>query len=127
LKAARGGCACVDLFRLTPLRHADLARPGERRWDTFTVEWEAATARRPWLESVKIVAAPGDAVESSPLESAGGLGHGRRGRVACRPLPVLDASDGSTFPSAGDASFYINNSRASKTPVKTGGIVAAFS
>ena len=107
LKAARGGCVCVDLFRLTPLRDADLARPGEKRWDTFTVEWEAATARRPWLESVKIVAAPGDAVELSPLESAGGLGHGRRVRVARRPLPVLDASDGSTFPSAGDASFRI--------------------
>ncbi len=107
LKAVEGGCACVDLLRLTPIRDTDLARAGEKRWDRFTVEWEAATAQRPWLESVKIVPAAGDGVESLPQEPSAGFAHGRQVRLARKPLPVLDASDGSYFPSAAEGAFRI--------------------
>ena len=107
LSATPSGCACVDLLRLTPLREADLAGPGEKRWDTFVVQWEAATAQRPWLESLKVVPGDAGAVESSPMKASGGLAHGLRARIARRSIAVLDAGNGSTYPSAGDASFRI--------------------
>ncbi len=74
---------------------------------TFTVEWEAATARRPWLELVKIVPAAGDGVELVPLARPGGLAHGIQVRLARKPLPVLDVNDGSKFSSAAMGSFRI--------------------
>ena len=107
LKATQGGCTCVDLLRLAPIHDADLARSGEKRWDNFVVEWEAATAQRPWLESVKIVSATDDDVELTPLARSGGLAHGLQVRLARKPLPVLDASDGSNFPSAAEGGFRI--------------------
>ena len=42
----------------------------------------------------------GDGVELAPLAPAGGLARGLQVRLARKPLPVLDASDGSSFPSA---------------------------
>jgi hypothetical protein len=98
LQSVPGGATCVDLLRLTPLGESDLARAGEKRWDTLTVEWEPATDDRPWLKAVQLVPLAQEGIECTPLAPAGGFAGGNQVRLPCPALPVLDASDGSTLP-----------------------------
>jgi hypothetical protein len=118
LRAVQGGVACADLVRLVPLAESDLTGPGEKRWDSFTVQWEEPSAERPWLKSVKIVPAAGEPVEVTPLSAAegqsattrrqaGNLPHGVSVRVARQAIPVLDATDGSRLLAAAGGSFRV--------------------
>ena len=102
----RAACACVDLLRLTPIHDADLAQSGEKRWDNFIVEWEAATAQRPWLESVKIVPASGrrrridaaGAVRRARARPPGATGPQATPRAGCERRQQLSLSSGGRLP-----------------------------
>ncbi len=97
LKTVADACTCIDLLRLTPVGESEFVRSGEKRWESFAVEWESATDARPWLESLNVVPVNEEDIEILPLAPSGQFAHGYQVRLACSTLPVWDASDGSRF------------------------------
>jgi hypothetical protein len=63
--------------------------PGDERFDTVTIRWEAASPSRPWLREIRLVPSEGVTVTSEDLAPAANMPHGRRLRFPREKPPVL--------------------------------------
>jgi hypothetical protein len=86
------GCACPDSIRLTPVTASEVVEQKPRESETFTVQWEAASAKRPWLREVRVVPSPGTDATVERATSGGEMPNMARVRIAVRRRAQPDQS-----------------------------------
>jgi hypothetical protein len=107
LVPAKGGMACADLLRLTPVVDGELTGADGGSHEMVTVQWEAPAPARPWLRSVRVVSSDGGRIETAALPRPAMLPHGLQVRLPRRRIAVLDAGTDTVLLGPADGSFRI--------------------
>jgi hypothetical protein len=93
VRAANDGCVLPDLLRLTPIAASEIIDRRARGFETFTIQWEAASTKRPWLKDVRIVPTAGVDAAVEPFALGQEMPHAARVKVARRWLPLLGGKE----------------------------------
>jgi len=79
----------------------------EDRFDSFTVQWEAASPQRPWLRQVRLVPVSGTQIKLEELGPGGGMPHGVRVHAVREKTLPPGKKDGPAAPVPGRPSVRV--------------------